>query len=170
MSGFQLDTSGVVPLPHDEFNGYLWSDLTPFAQGYVKAMPWESLRVWRWVCADCDHEGAEEDANAEFDWCGHCLVAVASSAKVCPKCGRDDLSSACPKCGGSWFESPRDLGFCALSSSALAAILADCVDGGDGARGGRLFWAMRQRGEFSIYPPLRVFLNDEGKVALEPQP
>lgn len=40
MSTFTLDTSGVVHIrtePHGDWRGIGWSDLTPFAQGYVEA-------------------------------------------------------------------------------------------------------------------------------------
>jgi len=47
--GAQLDTSGEVMLsiakgvPAEIAGGHRWSDLTPFCQGYIEAMPWAAL-------------------------------------------------------------------------------------------------------------------------------
>jgi len=68
------------------------------------------------------------------------------------------------------------VGFRHLAPEALAMILRDCegLSGiySDTARGGALFWSDRLGGHFlglnpqTRFPPLRVYLNDDGKVAL----
>lgn len=73
---------------------------------------------------------------------------------------------------------PQYVGFSDLAPEALAMILRDCeafcsAFGRDAriAPQGKAFWMQRQDGGWSnqtpSFPPLRVYLNDAGKVMLE---
>lgn len=62
------------------------------------------------------------------------------------------------------------VGFRHLAPEALAMILRDTAlaDHDQSSRDyGRLAWADRQNGSDPHFPPLRVYLNDAGKVMLE---
>lgn len=78
-------------------------------------------------------------------------------------------------CSGLWVEVEpglwsNDLGFSDLAPEALASILADCERfralplGDDTSEHGRRFWELRQAGANSNFPPVRVYLDDAGKV------
>lgn len=64
--------------------------------------------------------------------------------------------------------------FSDLSPAALALILRDCESRlmersgwNADAENGRIFWRNRHEGRVLHFPPLRPFLNDEGKIELE---
>ncbi len=145
----QFDTSGAVWVDPAECPGigWLWSDLSPFAQGYVEAL---FASAW-----------ADEDE----------LIADLIGAFDGPAGMFDERGERGPQ-------------FTDLSPEALAMILADCASMEAIATGfgvkkidaakGRNFWNGRQAfGGYRLtsvtsvaFPPLRVFLNDTGKVCL----
>lgn len=144
MSTFTLDTSGRVNITSDPAKGFIrWDDLSPFAQGYVEAL-FASLRRW-------------------------------NGRPVLPVPGPEGSSS-----------SLIEVAFCDLHPEALAMILRDCealtqefptmaLTHNDGF----VFWHSRQSGfrpgadafhgaSLKVaFPPLRVSLDDAGKVRLE---
>lgn len=68
----------------------------------------------------------------------------------------------------------HDWTFSDLAPEALAMILRDCAAAQHPAPGvgrytveaGRRFWAARQAGQWKAFPPLAVYLGDDGKVRL----
>ncbi|MET3527264.1 hypothetical protein [Phenylobacterium koreense] len=78
---------------------------------------------------------------------------------------------------GQWLDTVdpyRAPGFSDLAPEALAMILRDCEARAPAyaasmrypPSAGRSFWRVRQHGHVPTFPPLRVFLNDAGKVCL----
>lgn len=137
MDRFSFDTSGFVEAPSAAFPGKMafwqWSDLSPFAQGFVEGL-----------FADPRLSKSQSEADGRI-------------TRVPPS-------------------------FSDLSPDALALILRDCASFVNIATGlgikelgstqGRYFWAGRQNGTLqhawaAAFPPLRPFLNDEGKIGLE---
>jgi hypothetical protein len=139
---FTLDTSGAIRTtsPPNNIHHAFWSDFDPFTQGYVEAL-FASL-------------------IAELRESGDCL----------------------PNLNGAGIS--FGVGFSDLSPEALALILRDCAAIKEAlgceldARDGREIWNDRAKrfpgGSLALYmrnrfPPLRVFLSDEGRICLEPQ-
>lgn len=151
MGAFTLDTGGEVTTQDrpEAYGGvYCWSDLSPFAQGYVEAL-FASFERW---------------PSTTFG---------------------DAKYPALPNVSGHGVT--IGLGFSDLSPEALALIIRDCERAlrtslwGNSVRDGRLFWSERTEELFSgfwggqqtllcetLFPPLRPFLNEDGKVCLEP--
>lgn len=136
---FTLDTSGAVVGPSRDESGpewvKLWPDLSPFAQGYIEAMPWEDLN------------------DKEFE---HRCNTVGQGAEY------------------------PELGFRDLASETLAAILRDCAAwlakypagpeyANDAVNDGAYLWKDRQNGLYveDAFPPLTLYLGDNGKVYLK---
>lgn len=158
MSEFTFDTSGVVLVDrHGEppmRAGYRWSDLTPFAQGYVKG----PLREASGTCARCQGNG---EIVTDLDLYLHP-----------PEGAEPDAGTAdCPDCDG---QGERTFGFSDLSPEALAMILGDCERFAElfGERPevahGKHFWIGRQKDKHPDFPPLTPYLSDDGKVCLKP--
>lgn len=145
MAEFTLDTSGHVEHPHgsDDVSAIYWTDLTPFEQGYVEAL-FASLRE-RWLTIASERQ---QDA-----WNLH-YPAFSDVA-------------------------PETLAAIRKDCAALHYVIIGCVMGGDVARG-RVAWEWRQRPEghpkspnmalHHRFPPLTVYLGDDGKVRLSPPP
>lgn len=120
-TGVKVDTSGAVWVDPVECPGvgWLWSDLTPFQQGYVRAA-FASFRM-----GDIGHW---PDAEA------------------------------------------RKIGFRHLHPSTLAAMLKDCEEwvarcGPEmGAGHGRDFWEDRNVARSIRFPPVTLYLGDDGRV------
>lgn len=142
-----FDTSGGVgPMPGwykpvPTSNRFIfWEDLSPFAQGYVEAL-------WRAFCDD------ENDRRSEMR--GHVNRSIPAE---------------------------KDYGFSDLAPEALDMILRDCEalaaavsSPSYNNRNSRIMgegcWEARQKREPAYaargFPPLRISLNEDGKVALE---
>lgn len=108
MSGFQLDTSGVVDAPAGQLFdgsrvGCIWSDLTPFCQGYVEAM-----------FADMDPDMRLSREPQEFYWVlGFRDLAPATVERIIGDCERYCAESAVPiedsrKCGAIYWSERQD--------------------------------------------------------------
>ncbi len=144
MTDFQLDTSGAIPTPSCPAGWTFtrWSDLTPFVQGYVEAVFAGFVPPSGDYCRACRGSGM---------W--HC--ADPSRVGESEGCGQR-VSYA----------------FSDLAPATLVRIIADCeLRGRSTTRGvgvqaedGRIFWAERQAGDWSAFPPLTVSLSDDGKV------
>lgn len=68
------------------------------------------------------------------------------------------------------------IGFDWLAPETLAAMLRDC-EAAERSRvafftgeqgGGRMFWELRQNGAFPAYPPLTLYLRDDGRIYQRP--
>ena len=187
MSIFTLDTSGEVTILRPNFWGdgdrvVRWSDLSPFAQGYVEAL-FASLPFFHMECPAC-----------EWD----CIVGPPGLGDLgicCPLCAEDNGRTVTvrteARVSRDWTgtvegSDDRKKGFSDLSPEALALILRDCTRAletklwGDSVGDGRLFWSERQEELFSgfwggqqtllcetLFPPLAVTLSDDGKVCLK---
>lgn len=142
---FQLDTSGVVHVrtePHGDWRGLGFADLTPFSQGYVEALL---------IALDQQRMAHYQDRR------------------------RRGLPEAVPiRPAYSW-----------LAPETLARIIADCdlfcesilggpnpITAADKESGGE-FWRARQSGRLTAsarfygFPPLTVYLGDDGKVRFQ---
>lgn len=126
---FTLDTTTPVAerTPDGDLIGYHhWSDLSPFAQGYVEAL---------------------------------------FAGGVIGLSERTPLLSA-----PAYLSGPRPFAFSDLAPEALALILKDCEDARRKLNAnevdGPWFWAWRQRNQSPVFPPLTVYLGDDGKVRL----
>lgn len=119
---FTLDTSGAVYGQSPQWGGtcIFWSDLSPFAQGYVEAMLIESARGWT-------------DTGK----------LVVSFSELHPE-ALDMILRDCEVLA-------RRVGYMAKADAEMGALV----------------WAQRQDGKISAFPPLRVYLDDGGKVRLE---
>ena len=136
-----IDTSGSIgpDLKAGLLFDFQWDDLSPFAQGYITAL----LCLRRKGCDCCEGRG---------EIGGHTGQTPESFVWV---------TEPCPACVP---------GFSDLAPEALALILSDCeaakarlmCNAGDGG----WFWSNRQAGRFDPFPPLRVYLDDAGKVRL----
>jgi hypothetical protein len=121
MSDFTLDTSGEVACDEHGW-AHVWSDLTPFQQGYVEA----ALRP---------REGLYYPLTSRF------------------------------------------AGFSDLAPETLAAMLKDCeawqrelrLASPATAASGAGFWEDRRRGLWRHFPPLTLYLGDDGKVLQSPE-
>ena len=153
--GFQLDTSGTVPhvAPNGDpiiCGGVSWSDLSPFTQGYIEAMPWETLRpALGWPVS---YEGRTFG-----------FMQTATPLEALAKVRADN-----PHHVAGRFH-VQGVGFYSLAPETLARIIADCEAGGGrypeglSFQGGE-FWKRRQIGFVHWAPPLTVQLGDDGKV------
>jgi hypothetical protein len=160
MEAFTLDTSGAVSLPAPlnyvgalQDSLVLWSDLTPFQQGYVEAQA-ATLAL----CPGVAHGGhrAPTEADGGVFPCSRCGVPIVTKGGANTPVLRFDM----------W------------APETLAAILRDCEARmadqprlGDKARDGTLFWADRQAGfactgDGEPIPPLTPYLGDDGRVYL----
>lgn len=117
MADFQLDTSGAVWVgltATQNFTPLNWSDLSPFAQGYVEA----AFNEWQGV------------SEAGF------------------------------------------YGFADLAPETLAAMLQDCDRAQEvlttlflsPEEAGAALWRERQLGRLPDFPPLALYLGDDGKI------
>lgn len=159
----KFDTSGSV-------NGTAWSDISPFAQGYVEAM-FASLRpdFYRIKAGVKPYGGKRlKVAYRMFDPDGGPLREVTGYVHV----SASKIATAQRLYRAEELELP---GFADLAPETLARIIADCeewrstdrdVYSNDWESAGRGFWAMRQSevGEVPAFPPLTVQLGDDGKV------
>lgn len=141
----ELDTSGIVYGSDQQGTApiWVWSDLDAFTQGYIEAMPWESLG-WRICCGSTWIETIKNRANAQR--------AVDGGIR----------RHGAPM-------SMRAHGFSDLAPETLARVIADCEavkpQYPEGLSWqGRAFWERRQAGAIGYLPPLTVQLGDDGKV------
>lgn len=147
MSGFELDTSGVVPAvgPTSPRTPYWperkWSDLTPFCQGFIRAM-FESLPWSNVYCDDCPPDGYPTDKTR----CSECprlhrfdIISPSALERIMRDCRHD-----------------QEVGFRIGSGEDRSS-----------AKAGRLFWKERQSGSLFDCPPLTVSLDDAGRVTLQ---
>lgn len=150
---FQLDTTGHVLLPHPTpedpagnwaSDSVQWSDLSPFAQGYIEALA-------------ADNFARIAAMPSDNDQTGHCKW-----------CGRDNRGEETGPCSD---DCPRqEIRFSNLAPETLAQIIADCeflrrAQWGDkSALIGGWIWQERQMDHLNRFPPLTVQLGDDGKV------
>jgi len=189
MTTFKLDTSGVVAdyreggmhtladvgvilpgTPIENINraerlrtGWTWPDLSPFVQGYIEAL-FEALGYGD------SPERAEARAHRERGWVcnwtgGHCPSGCGSPCTY-------TIDST--HCGGGKVvqDYNRRPTFSDLAPETLARIMEDCERFGAMCEAnlwliqGNEFWIMRQRGDLTDkdFPPLTLYLSDDGKV------
>lgn len=161
---FQLDTSGTVTLESGAV--YSWDGvpvgtkmLTPFAQGYVEAMPWASLRPangWQMLYA-----------GRPLGWM---LADTADEALSQARANNPHHDPA--------EFSILTLGFLHLAPATLERIIGDCeVALADKLCGysnhpqtGEMFWKDRQANQLNgmapHFPPLTVTLGEDGLIYL----
>lgn len=166
MGGFKLDTSGEVGImPAGRWNERFmrWSDLSPFAQGYIEAAFESVLSAelfaeragWSWSATQ---EGWIEGPND--------LVRGRTASDACIMSCID----------------VEPLGFSDLAPATLAAMLEDCERAlatklwGNSAIDGGVFWSERMKEAFSgfyngaqadlihAFPPVTLYLAHDGKV------
>lgn len=160
MNDFKLDTSGLIDTAgHFDFvradgcttRFVAWQDLSPFAQGYVEAMPWGELENdraiqaagWRWVPSINGYKHADGREYPDFD---------AEGLEI-------------PPAAFTWL-APETL----VRIIEDCAYLQSCIHSDIAARQetGALVWRDRQAGAWSDagYAPLTVSLGDDGNVRL----
>jgi hypothetical protein len=171
---FDFDTSGVVKIPAADASGaggrtpMAWSDLSPFAQGYIRA----AFADWhRRACVLPYVKGREWphfEAHERQDF----PVAFTDATGA-----RWDIV----RHGGQWkrtdCQTPGEFpAFSDLHPDTLASMLADCERfladprcedrAAMGAENGKVLWAMRQlgAGESCGFPKLTLSLDPNGKV------
>jgi hypothetical protein len=159
MATFTLDTSGYVqcPAPNQKPNEsagcWFWSDLSPFAQGYVEAM-------------FSDLIDDRED-----------IRGIISAIEYGGNTGtKESAPNALRR-----YKRLLTLGFRDIAPETLALILRDCTNYGHGystnakwrerPNAGADFWRQRQQGLYgegrgNAFPPLTPCLGDDGKVYL----
>jgi len=138
LTEFTLDTSGVVLMPpidgvsHTHPPHWRWSDLSPFAQGYVEALMRENYAEL--------HRAAWQH-----------LILPPDDVRV----GFSDLH-------------PEARAMILKACNAVEEVYTELFQPDALRRMGARFWERRQQGLFTLFPPLRVYLDDDGKVRLEP--
>lgn len=169
-SGFVLDTSGVVSIPHSAdgygqgdplWGDYTWDRLSPFTQGYVEAQ-FEDQRT-----TSLDAKACEAFVGALIDPAAPNEALTAASRRYREAVRHQKESGLYP--------TPiliTEAGFSDLAGEALARIIADCRSKTAAslttlvAYEGKRFWERRQAGEDAYFPPLTVALGDDGRVYL----
>ncbi len=134
-----FDTSGVVDCPVGKLISFRpWSDLSPFAQGYVEAL--------------------FKSFHAEVEN----IRSVLSRANVI---GTNEHLVRLQAWGALGFSdlSPEALGMILADCEALQR---NAWPKADLRRLGQDCWRSRQEGRSADFPPLTVSLNDDGKIVL----
>ena len=135
MGEFTFDTSGAVEVqPMSETEGSIrirWSDLSPFAQGYIEA------------------------------------AFASASVPNTPNLTHRGVYMITPN------GDRRAVAFSDLAPETLAAMLGDCEAVREGSlaaykrrtpHAGGLFWETRKRGGLSAFPPITLYLGDDGRI------
>jgi hypothetical protein len=89
--GFSLDTSGEVATDYNPLTRYRWSDLTPFAQGYVEALFADTDEPLR--DAALAYKGGGVKAAIGF---GFSDLAPEALARIIAECEAKAAALACP--------------------------------------------------------------------------
>jgi hypothetical protein len=143
--GAQLDTSGRVAGDIDGLAvWYEFEDLSPSAQGYVEAL---------FASAWADEDELIADLIGAFDGPAGMFDERDERGPQFTDLSPEALTMILRICG------PDAEGYVGPTSATMG--YANNVE--DGAR----FWKDQQAGVWASYRPLRVFLNDAGKVCLE---
>lgn len=172
MVDFTLDTSGHVRLrregPWGVADDHMWSDLSPFAQGYIEA----AFAEWHGRACVLPYVKGRKWPDFEFEQDGTRAFPYAFTDAM----GRRwDIV----RHDGAWKRTDCQTegefpGFRHLAPETLAAMLKDCEafvrschpSYADMARpvGGRNLWVGRQGGTYPAFPPLTLYLGDDGLI------
>lgn len=181
MEAFTLDTSGEVMLSHapgvpaEVAGGYRWSDLSPFAQGYIEAA-FASLMAERQRIRPIRQRGKMTASIYDIYRSGGEQHADLDPHFRCGRLGVRPPSANHSKALAAW-DAGYDTGpaFRHLAPATLARILKDCEEfqairrelRAHDADNGAHFWEGRQQGAWRKFPPLTLYLGDDGLIRFE---